>query len=259
MNKATVIIPVRIGSTRLPKKILLKLNNHEVLWHLINRIRYANTIDNIIIAIPDTEQDDETYEYCKNNLDVEIYRGSESNVLKRYYDCATTYNVKDIVRITQDCPLIDPKIIDKIVNYYFRNSYSYVSNAIEYTFPDGMDVEVFSYELLKYSYYHSILPSEKEHPTRFMRNCGKFKLKNISASKNYPKYRLTLDYPEDYEVLNNIFTHFGNEIFSLDDIIEYLNEHPEIANLNTKYKINEIVETLDIEDSRLMEQYNARI
>jgi spore coat polysaccharide biosynthesis protein SpsF len=234
----TAIIQARMGSTRLPKKVMLNILGKPVLWHVVNRVSKARLIDGVIVATTVNSEDGIIVEFCKSN-NILVFRGSENDVLDRYYQCAKKYNIKDIVRITADCPLHDPNVIDMVINEYLKGDYDYVSNTIEYTFPDGLDVEVFSFEALEDTWKNAKLPSEREHVTSYIRKNEKFKMKNVYSNKKYPIYRCSLDNPEDYEFIKRIYEDIGKDMFYIDDIINYLRGHQELLKINQHIKINE--------------------
>jgi spore coat polysaccharide biosynthesis protein SpsF (cytidylyltransferase family)/RimJ/RimL family protein N-acetyltransferase len=252
----TAIIQARMGSTRLPGKVMRNILGKPVLWHVINRVSKAKLIDGLIVATTVKLEDDISAEFCERN-DILVFRGSENDVLDRYYQCAKKYNIKDIVRITADCPLHDPNVIDVVIREYLREVYDYVSNTIEYTFPDGLDVEVFSFDVLENAWKNAKLPSEREHVTPFIRKNEEFKKKNVSSSKKYPPYRLTLDYPEDYQFIKRIYEGIGKEMFNIDDIIKFLEKNPELLKLNQPIEMNEGYATPLKADTEYMERiYN---
>jgi spore coat polysaccharide biosynthesis protein SpsF (cytidylyltransferase family)/RimJ/RimL family protein N-acetyltransferase len=234
----TAIIQARMGSTRLPGKVMLNILGKPVLWRVINRVSKARLINGLIVATTVNTEDDIIAEFCKSN-DVLVFRGSENDVLDRYYQCAKEYDIKDIVRITSDCPLHDPNVIDLVVDEYLIGDYDYVTNTIEYTFPDGLDVEVFSFSALEEAWKNAKLPSEREHVTPYIRKKEEFKKKNVYSSKKYLPYRLTLDYPEDYQFIKKIYEGIGKEMFYPDDIVKFLEKNPELLRINQHIKMNE--------------------
>ena len=234
----TAIIQARIGSTRLPGKVMLNILGKPILWHVINRVLKAKLTNGLVVATTTSPEDDIIAEFCRNN-NILVFRGAENDVLDRYYQCAKKHDIKDIVRITADCPLHDPNVIDIVVNEYLKANYDYVTNTIEYTFPDGLDVEVFSFNALEAAWKNAELPSEREHVTPYIRKSKEFKKKNVYSSKNYPLYRLTLDYPEDYEFIKNIYEGISKEMFFLENILECLDKNPELLKINQHLKINE--------------------
>jgi spore coat polysaccharide biosynthesis protein SpsF (cytidylyltransferase family) len=234
----TAIIQARMGSTRLPKKAMLHILGKPVLWHVVNRVSKARLIDGLIVATTINSEDDIIVEFCKSN-NILVFRGSENDVLNRYYQCAKKYNIKDIVRITADCPLHDPNVIDVVIREYLRGNYDYACNTIEYSFPDGFDVEVFSVIALENAWKNAKLTSEREHVTPYIRKNEKFRKKNVFSNKKYPLYRCSLDHPEDYEFIKRIYEGIGIEMFYIDDVINYLREHQELLKINQHIKMNE--------------------
>ena len=234
----TAIIQARMGSTRLPKKAMLHILGKPVLWHVVNRVSKARLIDGLIVATTINSEDDIIVEFCKSN-NILVFRGSENDVLNRYYQCAKKYNIKDIVRITADCPLHDPNVIDVVIREYLRGNYDYACNTIEYSFPDGFDVEVFPVIALENAWKNAKLTSEREHVTPYIRKNEKFRKKNVFSNKKYPLYRCSLDHPEDYEFIKRIYEGIGIEMFYIDDVINYLREHQELLKINQHIKMNE--------------------
>lgn len=240
IRNISIIIQARIGSTRLPGKVLKSFNGKSVLWHVINRVSKSKYINNVIIATTTEEKDDIIYNYCNQN-NIPVFRGSENDVLDRYYQCAKKYKMTDIVRITADCPLHDAAIIDKVIEKYLDENlgFDYVSNTFEYTYPDGMDVEVFSFKVLEEAWKNAALLSEREHVTPYIRKNPNYKKLNVFAEKKYPQYRLTLDCDEDFQLIERIYNGIGKDDFSLDDIVSFLDKNTYLPSLNMKYEINE--------------------
>lgn len=236
------IIQARLGSTRLPKKVLKKLEDKSVLSHVVYRVKQSKLIDQIIVATTNQKEDDQIVKECLK-IGVEYYRGDEKNVLSRYYEAALDKNCEIIVRITSDCPLIDPEIIDKMIKYFNdenkKYQLDYLSNSLEETFPRGFDVEVFTFNSLKEAYGNANLEYEREHVTPYIYlNKNKFTIKNYYNYENYSNYRLTLDTIEDYLVIQKIYENLYNadKIFYYKEIIKYLDQHPEISQINKDIK-----------------------
>lgn len=236
------IIQARLGSTRLPGKVLKKLSGKSVLEHVIYRVSKSNLIDQIIVATTTNKEDDKIVDECLK-IGVNYYRGDENNVLSRYYETAFDKGYETIIRITSDCPLIDPKIIDNMIRYFNNENekyqLDYLSNSLKETFPRGFDVEIFTFNSLKEAYENATLEYEKEHVTPYIYlNQDKFTIKNYYNSNKYQNYRLTLDTYEDYLVIKNIYDNIYKEdsMFFYEDIISYLNQYPEIANINQHIK-----------------------
>lgn len=234
--KVAAIIQARMGSTRLPGKILKTVNGKTLLEYQIERVKQAKTIDQIIIATTVKESEQPIVELC-DKIGIEYYRGSEEDVLSRYYETAQTFGADVIVRLTSDCPIIDPEVIDKVVNQYLDNqsTVDYVSNTLERTYPRGLDTEVFSFAALTKAYHEAILPRDKEHVTvYFYTNPDLFKLQGLKNDQDYGSYRWTVDTEEDFEliqlILNELYN--PNKTFLLEDVIKLITEHPEWNEIN---------------------------
>lgn len=237
-----IIIQARLAAKRLPGKVLKKINGKPLLEILISRLRYCKTVKNIIIATTENPKDKKIVALAKK-LKIPVFWGSENDVLDRYYRAASKFKAKDIVRITGDCPLIDPAIIDKVVSVYKKNKkdIDYVSNVHPPTFPDGMDVEVFSFEALRKSWKKATLRSEREHVTSYIVNHPKiFRTKNVSYKKNFSNLRLTIDNKEDLILAKNLFNILkNNKRFGLEDILNIWRTNPNIFFINQHYRRNE--------------------
>ena len=197
IKKVDAVIQARYGSSRLPGKILYKINNKSLLDILIIRLKKSKYINRIIVASTEEKQSQKINDICIKHK-VLFYKGSENNVLKRYYECAKKFKIKNILRITSDCPLIDPKIIDLVSENYFLNKSNYATNTYPPTYADGMDVEVFNFNTLKLAYTKSKSNYDKEHVTTYIRRIKNIKKTNIKDLNDNSKLRLTVDYYEDY-------------------------------------------------------------
>jgi len=236
------IIQARMGSTRLPGKVLMEICGKPLLWHVVNRVSYSKYISQIVIATSTNPKDDEIEEFAKK-YKLKVFRGSENDCLDRYYKAAKKYKADVVVRITADCPLICPEIIDKVISEYIKGKFDYVTNSIIYTYPDGVDVEVFSFKTLKKAWEEAKDPVEREHVTVYIRNSGKFKIKNVVNDKPVDPqgYKWSVDRIEDLEFVREVYKHLykDNEIFSYDDIMDLLNRYPEIKNINSNSLVDE--------------------
>ena len=227
-----IIIQARFNSTRLKGKILKKVNDKEILLIMIERLKKYKS--NIIINIS-KKNPDGIVNFCKKNK-IKYFVGSDSDVLKRYYDCATKFKSKIIVRIPSDCPLIDPKIVEKGIRLFLNNKYSYISNIINPTFIDGNDVEIFNYKILKSINNKAKSKFDREHVTTFLRrNLKRYKYKNFGSNKNLSKeYRYTLDYPEDLFLIKKIINKLGFYC-NYSKICNFLIKNKKISKINKKY------------------------
>ncbi|WP_342434558.1 glycosyltransferase family protein [Paenibacillus sp. FSL H7-0442] len=228
------IIQARMGSTRLPGKVSLDLLGVTVLERVVERIKKVKQINKIVVATTDLTAD-ETIVNLAHKAEVEVYRGSESDVLKRYYEAAVTYNADVIIRITSDCPVIDPVIIDELIKNYIMGSYDYVSNTIERSYPRGLDAEVFSFASLEKAHLEAKSTEQREHVTPYIyQNLDQFSLLSVTYPKDYSNYRWTLDTTEDWELIQQIYTYFKDrDSFDWQDIVELMETRPEIALINS--------------------------
>lgn len=237
-KKKTVIIQSRMGSSRLPGKVLKKLNDKTVLGHMINRLKKSKIIDDIIICTTSNSEDDSIVNFCEKN-EVKFYRGSENNVLSRYYNTALISNSDIIIRCTGDCPLIDNEILDNMLKYYSDNKLKFLPlkyNGGNMGFPDGFDIEIFSFDILKEAYINS---TEIEHITQYMIKKYKTGSYEIKLEKEYNNLdlnnlHLSLDTEYDYKLLKNIFDNLytKKKNFKIYDVLEYLNENSELIKSN---------------------------
>ncbi|KFL16175.1 acylneuraminate cytidylyltransferase [Geobacillus stearothermophilus] len=234
--KVAAIIQARMGSTRLPGKVLKKVLGKTLLEYQIERVKRAKTIDEIIIATTTKESDDPIVQLCQQ-LSIPYYRGSEEDVLSRYYEAATKFNVDVVVRLTSDCPIIDPNVIDKVVEHYLENKdrYDYVSNTLTRTYPRGLDTEVMSYEVLKRVHEEAKELVYREHVTAYIyHHPDQFRLCNVSNEKDESKHRWTVDTEEDFILIKNILETLYpiNPLFTLEDVIRILQDKPEWVEIN---------------------------
>lgn len=238
-NNIGIIVQARMSSTRLPGKVMLKLANKEVLWHVVKRCQKSKLVDTVIVATSSDPSDDRIEKFCKKNK-FSFYRGSLEDVLDRYYNAAKKSNLNIVVRITADCPLTDPDIIDDCINSFKKAKCDYISNVVpgERTFPRGLDVEVFSFKALKKAHQKATQGYEKEHATSYIweNKNDEFVIGTIvTATPKYKRnYRLTVDYPEDFLVIKKIYQKFGTngKFVSVPEALLYLDSHPKIVAIN---------------------------
>jgi spore coat polysaccharide biosynthesis protein SpsF len=244
-SKIICIIQARMGATRLPGKVLKKVKGITLLEYEINRVKKSKGIDKIVVATSDKKNDDKIEKLCKQ-IKVDCFRGSETDVLDRYYQCALRYPAyENIVRITGDCPLIDPIVIDEVIAYFQKYNFDYVSNNFDVpgdtakeTFPDGMDIEIFKRSVLYESAKKAKLPSEREHVTLHITKSKKYKKGNFLAPHNWSHFRLTVDTPADFAVIKFLIEKGGSEAGYLD-YISLLTKNPEIMLKNMNIVRNE--------------------
>ena len=234
--KIGAIIQARMGSTRLPEKVMKKLQGKTVLEHVIERVKQSKLIDEMIIATTTNERDS-MIEYESRRCGVKVFRGSEEDVLARYYYTAKANKLDVVVRITSDCPLIDSTVLDEIIDFYQKNNYDIVSNAgsdlSNRTYPRGLDTEIFSFNLLENAFNHAKEKYQREHVTPFIyeNSTNVFYYKN---SVDYSKYRWTLDTDEDFELISEVYKHLyhGVHDFYLSDIVKLFENMPELYDIN---------------------------
>jgi spore coat polysaccharide biosynthesis protein SpsF (cytidylyltransferase family) len=241
MKKVSVIIQARTGARRLPNKVLLKLAGKSVLEHVVDRVSAAKTVGEVIVATTTEPRDRKIVELAKKK-GFRVFRGSESDVLDRYYQAAQLLKAEHVTRITADCPVIDPVIIDRVVKEYFKSGADYCSNSLTSTFPDGQDVEVFSFEALAKAWQNAKLTSEREHVTPYIRNKkNRFKIASVESPVDLSGKRWTLDEEKDYEFLKGLFKalYRRKPRFGMTEILEYLDGHPELEQVNRAIVRNE--------------------
>ncbi|MBE2256497.1 MAG: glycosyltransferase family protein [Ignavibacteria bacterium] len=237
-----IIIQARRGSTRLPDKVLMQLSGKPLLIRMYERV-FASEVDaKIIIATTTNKEDDIICEMCDTNS-IEYFRGHPTDLLDRHYNAAKKFEAKIISKIPSDCPLIDPKVIKKVFQYFFDNTgkFDFVSNLHPATYPDGNDVEVFTFDALETAHKNATKNFEREHTTPYIwENPEKFRIGNVeweSGLDYSKKFRFTIDYPEDYEFIKNVYDELypKNNIFGLDQILNLLKQKPGIYDINKKY------------------------
>lgn len=236
LMKIEAFIQARMGSTRLPGKVLMEVKGKPLLGILVERLSRCHQLDQVVILTSNESCDYPIVDFCSQHH-IPFFRGTEEDVLKRYYDAAVERNVDSVVRITSDCPLMDPKIVDQLVTE-FRNSRpqcDYLSNTLKRTYPRGLDIEVFSFNALKIAHENAQRKEEREHVTLYMyRHPDKFLLKNSAHIPSLEKYRLTVDTKEDFELIRLILEHFYPDYsgFTLEDIVNLLVLHPSWLKIN---------------------------
>ena len=233
------IIQARMGSSRLPGKALMKSDSGKpLLYYVINQLRYCSKVKNLVIATTTNQEDDEIEKFANDNS-VNIFRGKEKDVLDRYFQCAKKYSFSTIVRITADCPLIDPQIVDKVIEQFFSENYDFATNTLMRTFPIGTDVEVFSFSALNRAWENTQLPSEREHVTPYLRKEENFKIINVENDKNISNLRLTVDRIEDFELIKQILNNISINPIHLEDVLELFLRKPELIEINKHINHNE--------------------
>lgn len=237
------IIQARLNSERFPKKIMQNICGKTVLEHCYYRVNRSEFIDNVIVAVPNSDL--ELMEFCSKKKML-FFGGNENDVLERFYITATAFNSDHIVRITSDCPLIDPEIIDMVIREHIKNDNDLTTNSLlgNEKYPDGMDVTIITRAILN-EMHEKATGKHREHVVTYaMENPDKYKIQNINPEndKDYSNIRLTLDYREDLKFIKIIFNNLiynPNTYFNLNDILEFLDRYPTLKKMNEKYSRNE--------------------
>lgn len=240
-KRIIALLQARTDSSRLPSKVLKTILDKPMIIHQLLRTKQSKLIDELVLVTSMQESDDNLSKTVQEH-GFKVFRGEKDNVLKRFYDALQNYNPGDediIVRLTGDCPLHDPCIIDETINAFLQCKCDYLSNCIEPVYPDGLDVEVFNYKALRTANREASKPSELEHVTPYIKNSGKFQIKQLERDPVYPNWRLTVDEPEDFKLVKKIFEHFNDTYFSFRQIAGFLEKNKELLNLNTHINRNE--------------------
>ncbi len=233
------IVQARMGSTRLPGKILKSIQGMPMLWHIVNRLKSVDEIDEVVIATSDLLKDDKVYEMA-TNYGISCFRGSETDVLNRFYSAAKMMDAQYIIRITGDCPLVDPPTIKKLIEFYNDGGYDFCGVACGAgvarekninRFPDGLDAEIFSFKVLSEAHNEANTNLQHEHVTPFIwQNNKRYKLGSLYSGTDYSDLRLTVDNKEDFEFVNWIYDMLypNNSHFDSQDIFELLENNPDV-------------------------------
>ncbi|MGM9956183.1 MAG: cytidylyltransferase domain-containing protein [Peribacillus sp.] len=234
--KVVAIIQARMGSTRLPGKVMRKVQGKPLLEYQLERIRKSQFINEIVVATTTKESDQPIVDLCER-LSVAYFRGSEDDVLSRFFEAATRHHAKIVIRLTADCPLIDHHTVDKVLAKYLLNAgqYDYASNSLERTYPRGFDVEVFSMETLEKTYKEANVSAYREHVTPYIYYHPElFNLVSIQHHTDLSSLRLTVDTEDDLGLITKLLNHLQKkEDFTLEDIMDLLQENPDWASLNS--------------------------
>ena len=241
--KVLAIVQARMGSTRLPGKVLKQVNGKALLEYQIERMERARNIDQMVISTSTRDVDDPIIELCKK-MNVDTFRGSENDVLGRFYETSSYYKGEVIVRLTADCPLIDPDVIDRVISFFLDNypKILYVSNTRKRTYPRGMDTEVFSYQLLQDAYMNANMPHDLEHVTPFMiKRIDSSAVGQIVYSRDESKHRWTVDTIEDFTLIEKILSELYplKPEFTLEDVLALLNRNQAWTQINEKVEQKE--------------------
>ena len=233
------IIQARLGSTRLPGKVFKTLSGRPMLWHVVDRLSHSKMLNIIIIATTTQPEDDLLEGFCSSN-NILCYRGSSNDVLSRYYETAKIYSAEIVIRITSDCPVIDPFIIDDMLRQFINeDNLDYKSNSIFRTFPRGLDTEIFRFATLEKTFNEAKLDYEHEHVTPYIYNNPEiFTIKNYVNETDLSSYRWTVDTAEDFRLIEEIYNSLyqKDKMFLFKDILQLIEERPELTKINQDIK-----------------------
>lgn len=246
--EVVAILQARCNSSRLPNKVLKPILGKPMIQWQIERLSQSKGIDKLIVATSDEASDLPLVQLC-NDLNTSVYRGSLDNVLERFYQVAIQSEPRLIVRLTGDCPLIDPTVVDEVIDFMKTGDFDYVSNSMEPSYPDGLDVEVFSFDTLKKIYTNAKLPSEKEHVTLYIaNNREQFNIGVYKNSTDLSEHRWTVDEPNDFKLVSAIFEGLADlkGDFRMADVLNFLEKEQSLKNLNSSIQRNEgLLKSLD--------------
>lgn len=245
--KITAIVQARMGSTRLPGKVLMDLAGETVLARVLRRLGRASRIDEVVVATTDSASDDEIENECAR-LQVSCFRGSEHNVLERYLRAAEQFCSDLIVRVTADCPLIDPEVVDEVVGACIAKNVDLSCNDVPHTFPRGLDVEAFSMETLRRIQGMADQQHQREHVTPLVyERPDIFRTYLVKGHRDVSHLRWTVDTPEDLQLTRAIYAHFENrDNFGWREALDLVDSHPELAEINAHVAQKPVTEIANV-------------
>jgi spore coat polysaccharide biosynthesis protein SpsF (cytidylyltransferase family) len=233
-TKSTIIIQARTDSSRLPRKVLSKIQSKSMIWHVINRAKKVKNVEQIILATS-TKQYDKPLVKIAEKESILAFTGSQNDVLDRYYQASLKFNADPIIRITGDCPLIDSKLITEMLDFFQHKKYDFVSNNIHPTYPDGLDTSIFSFNTLEQTWKKAKLQSEREHVVPYIiKHKKSFKIFSYENSQNLSNFRWTVDEKNDLLFVRRIYHLMKpKSIFYSDDILKKIKQNPYLLNINS--------------------------
>ena len=237
----TAILQARMSSSRLPGKALKPLLGKPMLERQVERLLRSRRITTLVLATSSDKSDDPLAELCAR-MNVACFRGSLNDVLDRFYQAACAFPSDTIVRLTGDCPLADPDLIDRVITHFEESRVDYASNTLTPTFPDGLDAEVFSFEALRTAWQEARLPSEREHVTSYLyKHPNQFRLACLRYSEDLSSLRWTVDESKDFEFVESVYQALypSNPTFSWTDVLAWVRAHPEKQAINSEHERNE--------------------
>ena len=233
------ILQARMNSTRLPGKVMRDVAGKPMLGRVLDQLGRATRISRIVVATSDSNLDDQIADFC-HTVSIPCFRGSEDDVLDRYFQSAVSANAQVIVRLTGDCPLLDPRVVDRCVETFLNGGCDYVSNTIHRTYPDGLDTEVFSFEALERTHTDAKWKSEREHVTPYIwKNPNIFRLGVLTGEQDYSDLRWTVDCEKDLAFARAIWKRLGDRPASLEAVLQLLEKEPQLKRINSGIDCNE--------------------
>lgn len=237
--RVVAIIQARMTSTRLPGKVLADIAGRPMLAHVVGRARRAKRIAETVVATTDKPTDDPVAALCRRE-GVPVFRGSEHDVLDRYHGAAKAHHAEVVVRLTADCPLLDPEVIDEVVGAFRLDEHDYVSNIEPATFPDGLDTEVFSFAALDRAWREAALTSEREHVTPYIRKHPElFRHGAVRNDRDLSHLRWTVDEPQDLAFARVVLERTGDEVIGFRDLAALVEREPALGRINAGLVRNE--------------------
>jgi spore coat polysaccharide biosynthesis protein SpsF len=229
-NLNLVVLQARMSSTRLPGKVMSQINGHPMIYWEISRISKAKLVNKIVVAMSDQKSDDILADYL-DSIHQDYIRGSLDNVLSRYIKAEENYNPSAIIRLTADCPLVMPELIDQYLEIFYKNDFEYLSNTLELSYPDGLDIEIIAPGIFKKLLKSSLSKEEQEHVTLgIYSRKDKFRTYNVSNNANISEFRWTVDTSDDLAFVKSVYAHFeSKEIdFTFNDVLKFVKKNPNL-------------------------------
>ncbi len=232
MTRIVCIIQARMGSTRLPGKISMDIAGKSMLARVVERTKQFENIGQTVIATSVSSSDDLTQQIARE-IDVDCYRGSETDVLSRYYKAARMYKAEAVMRITADCPLIDPSVSNKVTRGFVEKRPDYASNTIQRTYPRGLDTAIITMDALTLAHKEGVDPLDREHVNRFVwKQPERFDILSITNDEDFSRHRWTVDTSEDLDLVRKIYGELGDRQFGMREILDVLKQNPEWMKIN---------------------------
>lgn len=237
--KTISVVQARMSSTRLPAKALIDLAGRPLLWHAVTRAAAAGVQEEVVVATSTERSDDPIVDFCGRH-GFAVFRGSLNDVLARFHGAARAHGADRIIRLTADCPLLDPEVVAEVARAFDPAQHDYVSNTLERTYPDGLDTEVFTFEALDRAFHEARLSSEREHVTPYIwKNPRLFRMAQVRQRRDLGHERWTVDEPRDLEFARAVFREMGRPMFGQRHLLELLERRPELREINAGIDCNE--------------------